>query len=95
MERTPVILGLTRQAKLWGLPMPYMLAVAGVTVLPFMWTSQHPFLSLSFLALGPVWYGLARIASAANPNGAQVLRVILQKTPPCLNRTRRKGRRYV
>ena len=95
MERTPVILGLTRQAKLWGLPMPYMLAVAGVTVLPFMWTSQYPILSLSFLALGPIWYGLARIASAANPNGAQVLRVILHKTPPSLHRSRKRGRRYV
>jgi len=42
MERTPVILGLTRQAKLWGLPMPYTLAVAAITVLPFMWTSQYP-----------------------------------------------------
>ncbi|WP_134681465.1 VirB3 family type IV secretion system protein [Paracoccus ravus] len=95
MERTPVILGLTRQAKLWGLPMPYMLAVASLTVLPFMWTSQNLILSMTFLALGPVWYGLARIAAAANPNGAQVLRVILQKTPPALNRSRRKGRRYV
>jgi len=95
MEKTPVILGLTRQARLWGLPMPYTLAVASVTVLPFIWSSQNLGLSLGFLALGPVWYGLARIATAANPNGATVLRVILQKTPPTLTRSRKRGRRYV
>ena len=37
MERTPVILGLTRQAQLWGLPMPYTIGVMILTVLPFIW----------------------------------------------------------
>lgn len=90
MDRTPVILGLTRQAKLWGLPMPYTLCVASLTMLPFIWLD-----SLSWLFTGPFWYAFARMAAVANPNGAQVLRVVLTKTPPSLTRSRKKGRRYV
>lgn len=90
MEKTAVILGLTRQAKLLGLPMPYTMIVASITMFPFMWFDWF-FWPLT----GVVWYGLARLAMVANPNGAQVVRVILFKTTPTPRRTRRKGRRYV
>ena len=91
MEKTPVILGLTRQAKLWGLPMPYTLAVSFITMLPFMWLD-----SLTWLLTGPVWYGAARLFTVANPNGATLLYVLARKTPQALFRPRyQKGRRYV
>ena len=68
MERTPVILGLTRQAQLWGLPMPYTIGVMMLTVLPFIWMD-----ALLWVATGPIWYIAARIATAANPNGARAV----------------------
>jgi type IV secretion system protein VirB3 len=89
METTPVILGLTRQAQLWGLPMPYTIGVMMLTVLPFIWMD-----ALLWVATGPVWYIAARLATAANPNGAQVLRVVLTRTPHRLS-VREKSRRYV
>ena len=41
-ERTPVILGLSRQANLAGLPMPYTLAVGALIMLPFIWFKWMP-----------------------------------------------------
>lgn len=90
MERTAVILGLTRQAKLLGLPMPYTMAVAAMTMFPFMWFDWF-----LWPLTGVVWYGLARLAMLANPNGAQVVKVILLKTRPTPRQIFRKGRRYV
>lgn len=91
MERTPVILGLTRQAKLWGLPLPYTLAVSFITMLPFMWLD-----SLLWLFTGPVWYLVARIFTVTNPNGALLIFVVSRKTPRALFRPNaKKGRRYV
>ncbi|ARC38912.1 hypothetical protein A6J80_21730 (plasmid) [Paracoccus yeei] len=89
MERTPVILGLTRQAQLWGLPMPYTIGVMILTVLPFIWMD-----ALLWVVTGPIWYISARIATAANPNGAQVLRVVMIRTPHRLS-IGEKVRRYV
>lgn len=42
MEQSVVILGLSRQARLAGLPMPYMLGVGALTALPFFWTQFIP-----------------------------------------------------
>lgn len=91
MEKTPVILGLTRQAQLWGLPMPYTICVMMLTVLPFIWMD-----ALLWALTGPVWYIAARVATAINPNGAQVLRVVMAKTPNRLDvRSGKKAHRYV
>lgn len=35
MEKSAVILGLSRQARFLGLPMPYAMAVGAMTVMPF------------------------------------------------------------
>ena len=91
MERHAVILGLSRQAKLLGLPMPYMMAVGALTMLPFIW-----FEVIAWLLTGPLWYGLARAFVAVNPNGHKAVAVVLNKTPPTLTRKKRKaGRHYV
>lgn len=91
MERSAVILGLSRQARLMGLPMPSMLGVGALTALPFFWTQFIP-----WVLTGPVWYIAARIAVAMNPNGHRALAVVLRRTPPSLSRKKRKeGRRYV
>ena len=65
MEKSAVILGLSRQAKFLGLPMPYAMAVGAMTVLPFIL-----FKPLWWFLTAPVWYGLARIATKVNPNAA-------------------------
>ena len=91
MERHAVILGLSRQAKLLGLPLPYTMAVGALIMLPFIWIK-----AASWLLTAPVWYGLARLVTAANPNGHKAVAVVLRKTPPALSRRRRReGRRYV
>lgn len=85
MEKTPVILGLTRRARFLGLPMPYALAVGAMTVLPFIL-----FKPLWWFLTAPLWCGLARIATKVNPNGHHVLAVMMQVTPAAiLNRRRR------
>lgn len=91
MERHSVILGLSRQAKLLGLPMPYTMAVGALTMLPFIWLK-----SPLWLFTAPIWYGAARIFTAINPNGHKALAVVFRKTPPSLSRKKRKaGRHYV
>ncbi|AUH35707.1 VirB3 family type IV secretion system protein [Paracoccus tegillarcae] len=91
MEQSVVILGLSRQARLAGLPMPYMLGVGALTALPFFWTQFIP-----WVLTGPLWYLAARVAVAMNPNGHKALAVVLRRTPPSLSRKKRKeGRRYV
>lgn len=91
MERHAVILGLSRQAKLLGLPMPYMMAVGALTMLPFIWIKVIP-----WLLTGPLWYAIARAIVAINPNGHKAVAVVLKTTPPPLSRKKRKaGRHYV
>ena len=91
MERHAVILGLSRQAKLLGLPMPYTMAVGALTMLPFIWLK-----SPLWLFTPPIWYGIARVVTAINPNGHKAVAVVFSKTPPALSRRKRKaGRRYV
>ena len=58
MEKSAVILGLSRQAKFLGLPMPYAMAVGAMTVLPFIL-----FKPVWWFLTAPVWYGLARVAT--------------------------------
>lgn len=85
MEKTPVILGLSRQARFLGLPMPYAMVVGAVTVLPFIL-----FKPLWWLLTAPLWYGLARLAARVNPMGHHVFAVVMQVTPGAiLNRRRR------
>ena len=84
MEKTPVILGLSRQARFLGLPMPYAMAVGGVTVLPFIL-----FKGALWPATLPIWYFGARIVTAINPNGHKVFGTVLLKTPGAL-----RGRVY-
>ena len=85
MEKSAVILGLSRQAKFLGLPMPYAMAVGAMTVLPFIL-----FKPVWWLLTAPIWFGIARIATTVNPNGHHVLAVMLQVTPlAILNRRRR------
>lgn len=87
MDKTPVILGLSRQARFLGLPLPYAMMVGGLTVMPFIL-----FKGALWLLTAPLWYFGARIAAAINPNGHQVLGVVLTKTA---RETFRKGRLHV
>lgn len=79
MEKTPVILGLSRAAKFLGLPMPYAMAVGGLTVLPFILIK-----AATWLLTLPIWYFGARIVTAINPNGHVVLGTVLLRTPEAL-----------
>ena len=87
MEKSAVILGLSRQAKFLGLPMPYAMAVGAMTVLPFIL-----FKPVWWFLTAPFWYGLARVATKLNPNGHHVFAVMMQVTPMAILR---KGRRHV
>lgn len=91
MERHAVIKGISRQAKAFGLPLPYAVGVMWATMLPFVWIKE-----VWWLATGLAWYIGARVATALNPNGHRALIVVLRKTPPQLSRKKRKaGKHYV
>lgn len=85
MEKSAVILGLSRQAKFLGLPMPHAMAVGGMAVLPFIL-----FKVMTWFLTVPLWYGLARAATRINPNGHHVLSVMMQVTPMALLRRERR-----
>lgn len=76
MEETVVIRGLTRQAKMAGLPLPYFMAVVALTVLPFMITK-----SLLWLLTFGIWYFGARSITAVNPNGHRIISARLRYLP--------------
>ena len=88
MDRSVVVLGLTRQAQIWGLPMPYLLAAAALTILPF-----FLFKALWWLLTAPLWYLAARAITAINPNAHVVVTVVASHTPRALV-FRKKARRY-
>lgn len=81
MEETVVIKGLTRQAKMAGLPLPYFMAVVGLTVLPFMITKV-----LLWLPTFAIWYFGARSITAINPNGHRLIAMRLQHLPQSFGR---------
>ncbi len=88
MAKSVVILGLSRQAKFLGLPMPYAMGVGALTVLPFIL-----FKVIAWFLTAPIWYVAARAATSVNPNGHRVIAVMLQKTPRSL--LSKKAQRYV
>ncbi len=85
MEKSAVILGLSRQARFLGLPMPYAMGVGAMTVMPFIL-----FKPIWWLLTAPLWYGLARIATRANPNGHHVFAVMMRVTPGTFLRRERR-----
>ena len=85
MEKSAVILGLSRQAKFLGLPMPYAMAVGAMTIMPFIL-----FKPLCWPLTAPLWYGLARIATQLNPNGHHVVAVMMRVTPGAFLRRERR-----
>lgn len=87
MEKSAVILGLSRQARFLGLPMPWFLACGGLTVMPFIL-----FKGVAWLLTAPLWYAVARALTLANPELHRVLGVTLLKTPRVFLR---KVRTYV
>lgn len=87
MEKSVVILGLSRQAKLFGLPMPYAMGVGSLVFLPFIITKAPVWLLTT-----PIWYLGARAITARNPNVHQVLATTVAKTPYAL--FRKTPRRY-
>lgn len=76
MEETIVIKGLSRQAKMSGLPLPYFMAVVSLTVLPFMITK-----SLPWILTCVIWYVAARSITAVNPNGHRIVAARLRYLP--------------
>lgn len=82
MEETVVIRGLTRQAKMFGLPQPYFLAVAGLWMIPFMLSK-----SLLWLVVSPglLWVA-ARSITAINPNAHRPFVAKLQHMPQAFGR---------
>ena len=89
MEPSVVVIGLSRQAVFWGLPLPYFLAVGALTMFPFIL-----FKVLIWLLTAPLWYLAARIVTAINPNIHNVAAVLLRRTPRCLLQFG-KARRHV
>ncbi|MGB3314621.1 MAG: VirB3 family type IV secretion system protein, partial [Albidovulum sp.] len=81
MEPSVVVIGLSRQAVFWGLPLPYFLAVGALIMFPFIL-----FKVLSWLLTAPLWYMAARIVTAINPNIHNVMTVRLRHTPMSLLR---------
>ncbi len=89
MKQSVVVVGLSRQAEFFGLPLPYAMAAMALTIIPFFILKVIP-----WLLTGVIWYGGARIVTAINPNAHHVLASAARLTPAALLR-RNKARRYV
>lgn len=89
MEPSVVVIGLSRQAVFWGLPLPYFLAVGALTMFPFIL-----FKVLTWLLTAPLWYLAARMITAINPNIHNVATVVMRRTPMAILRAG-KVRRHV
>lgn len=89
MKQSVVVVGLSRQAQFFGLPLPYAMAAMALTIIPFFILKVIP-----WLLTGLIWYGGARIITAINPNAHQVFATTARLTPSALLR-RNKARRYV
>lgn len=76
MEETIVIRGLSRQAKMAGLPQPYFMAAAALTVVPFMIVKWLP-----WLLTAVIWYFGARSITAINPHGHRIIMARLRHVP--------------
>ena len=87
MEPSVVVIGLSRQAVFWGLPLPYFLAVGALTMFPFIL-----FKVLAWLLTAPAWYMAARIVTTINPNIHNVAVVRLRHTPMSFLRLGKAGR---
>ena len=81
MEETVVIKGLSRQAKMGGLPLPYFMAAVALTVVPFMISK-----SLLWLPTFGIWYFGARSVTAVNPNGHRLISMRLRHLPQSFGR---------
>lgn len=89
MKESVIVVGLSRQAQFFGLPLPYAMAAMALTIIPFFILKVIP-----WLLTGILWYGGARIITAINPNAHQVFATVARLTPAVLLR-RNKARRYV
>lgn len=89
MKQSVIVVGLSRQAQFFGLPLPYAMAAMALTIIPFFILKV-----ILWLLTGIVWYGAARVVTAINPNAHQVLATTARRTPAALFR-RKKARRYV
>lgn len=89
MEANVVVIGLSRQAVFLGLPLPYVLAVGGLIMFPFIL-----FKLLWWLLTAPAWVLAARTLTAINPNIHAVVAVLLRHMPMSLLRPG-KVRRHV
>ena len=76
MEETVVIRGFSRHAKMAGLPLPYAMAVASLTVIPFMVVKWLP-----WLLTVVIWYFGARSITAVNPHGHRIFLARLRFVP--------------
>ena len=89
MKQSVIVVGLSRQAQFFGLPLPYAMAAMALTIIPFFFLKVIP-----WLLTGILWYGTARVITAINPNAHQVFATAARLTPAALLR-RKKARRYV
>ena len=62
MKQSVLVVGLSRQAQFFGLPLPYAMAAMALTIIPFFILKVIP-----WLLTGILWYGTARIVTAINP----------------------------
>lgn len=87
---TPLFLGLTRPARVMGVPAAYFVMLVMATVIPFI-----AFNSLKYLLTGPVLYGPAWVLAERNPNFFEMFVVVMHRTPRTWRRRINGGDRYV
>lgn len=90
MRQSPLFLGLTRPAKILGLPIGYFMGLSLGSVLPFVATKDMRWLLLFFVLYPPLW-----IIADRNPHFFEVLRVTSSRLPRTINRASNGGDRYV
>jgi type IV secretory pathway VirB3-like protein len=90
MPDAPLFLGLTRPAKIFGLPVGYFVSLLLVAVVPFVALDEWRFLLILVVGYPILW-----LVADRHPNFWQITAVVLSTTPMTSNRRRHEGDKYV
>jgi type IV secretion system protein VirB3/type IV secretion system protein VirB4 len=90
MRETPVFLGLTKPAKIFGLPIGYFISLIFASVIPFILFDDMRYLLILIFGYPPLW-----LTADRNPHLFSILNVVFSRTPRTANHTEHGGDRYV
>ena len=90
MQDAPLFLGLTRPAKVFGLPIGYFVSILLGSVIPFIGANDWRFLLIAVVGYPVLW-----VIADRNPNLFELVAVVFSRTSRTAGRKSSGGDRYV